>query len=381
LSAQTVFADATTYPAIVLLRKEPRTGPLRYIAVPQGLIDSPVISASIIEELPAFVADQGALTRKMWPPLATDDTLWEKLTANTETLGNLADKVFVGLQTSADKVYAVESLGAAGKGLTRVRSRLTGKSHELESELLKPFLTGKNISRYFSPTPHDLLLFPYHVFDLEASLIPEKEFAKRYPRAWDYLNLGAIRSALEAREDHKFEGVDWYRFGRTQNLGIHGQPKIAIPSTVKHLEACYDVEGEMYLDNVRVNGILLKDKTDTAYKYVLGLLNSSLLHWFFTRLATPFANGWFGANRQFIEPLPIRLIDPSSVAELKMRDDLVVLVEQMIVLQKKLQQTQAESREERQELERQIRRTDEKIDDQVCDLYNLGEVERKAVGL
>jgi len=284
------------------------------------------------------------------------------------------------LITSADKVYILEKLGDVGPGLVRVRSQVTGKVYELEAELLKPFLTGKNISRYISPMPTDLLLFPYQIHDWEASLVPESEFVTKYPRAWEYLNLSSNKSILEAREGGKFKGQDWYRFGRTQNVGIHGQPKLAIPSTVKRLAASYDADGLMYLDNVRVNGILLKEKTDAAYKYVLGLLNSSLLHWFFTRLATPFANGWFGANRQFIEPLPIRRIDPSSATDLKMRDDLVVLVEQMLILQKKLQETKPESTEERHDLERQIRRTDEKIDDQVYDLYGLGEAERKVIG-
>jgi len=380
LSAQTVFAEATTYPVIVVLKKESSNAPLYYVSVPQGVTDSPVTSALELEGLPTVVTDQEAMTRRMWPPLAKDDTLWEKLTANTEPLGKIADRIFQGLITSADKVYILEKLGDAGQGLIRVRSQSTGKVHELEAELLKPFLTGKNISRYISPMPTDLLLFPYRVRDWEASLISEGEFVAKYPRAWEYLNLSSNKSILEAREGGKFKKQDWYRFGRTQNLGIHDQQKLAIPSTVKRLAASYDADGLMYLDNVRVNGILLKERTDAAYKYVLGLINSSLLHWFFTRLATPFANGWFGANRQFIEPLPIRRIDPSSAIDLKMRNDLVILVEKMLNFQKKLQETQPESTEERHELERQIRRTDEEIDTQVYDLYGLGAAERKAVG-
>jgi hypothetical protein len=101
----------------------------------------------------------------------------------------------------------------------------------------------------------------------------------------------------------------------------------------------------------------------------------------FRRLSAPFRGGFRSANRQFIEPLPIRNIDPSSAEAMKMREDLVALVEHMLLLQKKLQETQPESTEERHELDRQIRRTDGQIDEQVCDLYGLGEAERKAVGV
>ena len=137
----------------------------------------------------------------------------------------------------------------------------------------------------------------------------------------------------------------------------------------------------MYLDNVRVNGILLKDRTDFAYKYMLGLLNSSLLHWFFSRLATPFANGWLGANRQFIEPLPIRLIDRSISRDRKMEKELIDLVEKMLILQKKIQETAPESGEEKHDLKRQIQLMDSEIDTVVCNLYGLNKEDRKAIGI
>ena len=175
-------------------------------------------------------------------------------------------------------------------------------------------------------------------------------------------------------------GDKWYAFGRTQNLALHVLAKLAIPRLVKHLEAVYDKTGSFYLDNVDVGGVILKDGSHENYLYLLGLLHSKVLDFCFRRFSAPFRGGFRSANRQFIEPLPIRRIDPSSAAHLKMRDDLVVLVEQMLVLQKKLQETQPENAGDRHELERQIRQTDVKIDDQVCDLYELGEAERKAVG-
>ena len=173
----------------------------------------------------------------------------------------------------------------------------------------------------------------------------------------------------------------WYAYVYPKNLALHVLPKLAIPRLVKHLEVVYDEAGSFYLDNVDVGGVILKDGSHENYFYLLGLLHSQVLDFCFRRISAPFRGGFRSANRQFIEPLPIRRIDPSSTADLKMRDDLVILVEQMLVLQKKLQETQPESMEERHELERQIQRTDEKIDGQVCDLYGLGEAERKTIGV
>ena len=378
LSAQTVFAEATTYPAIVVLKKELSNAPIYYVSVPQGVTDSPVTSALDLEGLPAVITDQESTTKRMWPPLAKGDTLWEKLTANTEPLGKIAEKIFVGLQTSADKVYILEKLGDAGPGLVRVCSQATGKVHELENELLKPLLSGHDIKRYGVPVPQRLLLFPYRVNEGKADLIPAEDFANSFPKCWGY--LVHHRRILEDRENGKMRHERWYAYVYPKNLALHVLPKLAIPRLVKHLKAVYDEAGSFYLDNVDVGGVILKDGSRENYLCLLGLLHSQVLDFCFRRLSAPFRGGFRSANRQFIEHLPIRRIDPSGASDLKIRDDLVVLVEQMLVLQKKLQETQRESKEERHELERQIRWTDEKIDNQVYDLYGLGKAERKMIG-
>jgi len=378
LSAQTVFAEATTYPAIVVLKKESSNAPLHYMSVPQRVTDSLATSTLDLEGLPTVIAGQEAVAKRIWPPLAKDDTLWEKLTANTESLGKLADRTFVGLQTSADKVYILEKLGDAKPGLVRVRSQATGKVYEFEGDLLKPLLSGHDIKRYGVPVTQRLLLFPYRVNKGKADLIPTEDFADSFPKCWEYLLLN--RSTLENRESGKMRHEKWYAYVYPKNLALHVLPKLAIPRLVKHLEAVYDEAGSFYLDNVDVGGVILKDGSHENYFYLLGLLHSQVLDFCFRRISAPFRGGFRSANRQFIEPLPIRRIDPSSAADLKMRNDLVALVEQILVFQKKLQETQPESKEERHELERQIQRTDEEIDNQVYDLYGLGEAERKAIG-
>lgn len=222
-----------------------------------------------------------------------------------------------------------------------------------------------------------LLLFPYHVKEGKADLISAEDFTNSFPKCWDY--LVQHRGILEDREHGKMRHQRWYAYVYPKNLALHVLPKLAIPRLVMHLEAVYDKTGSFYLDNVDVGGVIMRDGSHKNYVYLLGLLHSQVLDFCFQHLSASFRGGFRSANRQFIEPLPIRLIDPSSAADLKMRDDLVVLVEQMLVLQKKLQDTQAESTEERHELERQIQRTNIEIDNQVFGLYGLSEIDRKVI--
>ena len=110
-------------------------------------------------------------------------------------------------------------------------------------------------------------------------------------------------------------GVRWYAFGRTQNLGMHGFKKLAIPRLVNRLKALYDNGAQFCLDNVDVGGLILKEPIDSNYLYVVGLLNSKLLDFYFRRISVAFRGNYLSANRQFIEPLPIRQIDLADPVE------------------------------------------------------------------
>jgi hypothetical protein len=76
----------------------------------------------------------------------------------------------------------------------------------------------------------------------------------------------------------------------------------------------YDAKGEFYLDNVDVGGVTLKpDFEKLGLPFLLALLNSRLLRWYFPSVSAPFHSGFFSANRQFLSQVPIKL--PKSKAE------------------------------------------------------------------
>jgi hypothetical protein len=236
---------------------------------------------------------------------------------------------------------------------------------------------GKDIERYGFPAPKQFLLFPYKISAGKAELISAEEFASVYPNCWEYLLQN--REALENRERGKMRHERWYAFGRTQNLALHDRRKIAIPRLISRLAAVYDRDGYFYLDNVDVGGLVLKEQSDSNYLYIAGLLNSRLLDYYLHLISVPFRGGFYSANRQFLEPLPIRRIDFDNPTDKKMHDDLVVLVDKMLELNRRLAPIRNTDCNEKNELVREIKRTDEEIDNFVYDLYGLTEEERKIV--
>jgi TaqI-like C-terminal specificity domain len=202
------------------------------------------------------------------------------------------------------------------------------------------------------------------------------EITKQYPKTASYMQRNKQR--LEDREHEKFRGGDWYRFGRSQNIGIQGRVKLCVPRLVDRLYFTYDLTGNHFLDNVDVCGITLKQQhTEQDFSYLLGLLNSRLLRYFFPFVSVPFRGGWLSANRQFLSLLPIRLINFSDPADKARHDKMVTLVEQMLDLHKRLRV--AKTPDDKMRFQRQIDATDKQIDQLVYELYGLTEEEIRIV--
>jgi hypothetical protein len=167
----------------------------------------------------------------------------------------------------------------------------------------------------------------------------------------------------------------WYAYVYPKSLALHEQKKLAIPRLVNRLAAIYDRDAQFYLDNVDVGGLILKNPNDTNYLYIAGLLNSRLIDYYFQHISVTFRGGCRSANRQYLEPLPIRRIDFAVPAEKMAHDKLVSFVEKMTELNKKLVPIKDQYSNEREELVKQIEKTDQEIDNLVYKLCDLNEEE------
>ena len=111
--------------------------------------------------------------------------------------------------------------------------------------------------------------------------------------------------------------------------------------------------------------------------YLLGLLNSNLVSDHLRKIATTFRGGYVALNKQYVDQLPIRLIDFTDPTDKARHDRMVALVEQMLSLHKKL--PAARTDHDRTSLQRQIDATDTQIDRLVYELYELSDEEIRIV--
>ncbi|MHC4394117.1 MAG: Eco57I restriction-modification methylase domain-containing protein [Planctomycetota bacterium] len=300
--------------------------------------------------------------------------LFKKLSKVLLKLGDFAD-IFVGLQTSGDDVFIMDFIQETSEGL-KLKSKALDNELILEKDLLFPLISGTDVNRYSTLPERQYILFPYKVEDTSIQLIDFDVISECYPKTAAYLIKN--KKKLEQREKGKVKGPRWYGYIYLKNMARQSHVKLCVPRLVENLYAAYDDKGTHFLDNVDVGGITLKaEHVQHELNYLLGLLNSKLLQWYFPFVSAPFRGGWLSANRQFLSQLPIRTIDFDNPDDKAKHATMVKLVNRMLDLHKKLAKAKVPADKTR--IQRQITTTDKQIDKLVYQLYNLTPDEIKII--
>jgi hypothetical protein len=196
---------------------------------------------------------------------------------------------------------------------------------------LKPFVEGRDIGRYFTPAKTRYLLY-------------ERNLLHR-PRTAD---------VFEANEKILIQ---------------------RITGGNRPLNATFD--NKQLYNKESINNIILKDGVEYSSKFVLALLNSALLSWFYRITFTNSSKLTVNLSKEYLSLLPIHTINFKNLVEKKQHDELVALVNKMLKLHEQLNAASFDS--EKEPIERQIKATDKKIDQLVYQLYGLTEEEIKIV--
>jgi hypothetical protein len=144
--------------------------------------------------------------------------------------------------------------------------------------------------------------------------------------------------------------------------------KIVIRQTADSIIA--NIDTNQYLSLKNVHNLRINDNS-LSYPYLLGLLNSKLISWWYHGLIPEKGRVFAEVKVVNLKKLPIRTIDFSNSEEKAQHDKLVALVESMLEQQKKHHEARME--QDKELYERQIRIVDAQIDRLVYALYGLTE--------
>jgi type I restriction-modification system DNA methylase subunit len=350
-----VFKKATTYPCILRVSKE--ISKKRFKAVQVTTLDFSDLSQYVKEN--GYFVNQNSLDDNGWS-LVDQDTrlLLAKLMKSGVPLGKYVEKkIYRGILTGLNEAFVIDET---------TKDRLIAEDPK-SAEVIKPFLAGRDIKRYVNLKPDKyLILFEKGWTNKNSGTIKNKWswLKEKYPSIATHLE--PFTKDGENRYD---KGDYWWELRTCEYYGEFEKPKIIIPAIVQSANYCYDR-----------TGCYSNDKTSiipTDNLYLLGILNSKLADFVIFNISSTKQGGYFEYKPMYVTQIPIHRIDFSNPEDVAKHDKMVSLVEQMLELNKKLDNSRLGI--EKEMIQRRIEATDAEINRLVYQLYNLTEEEIKIV--
>ena len=363
---QQVFAGATTYTCLLFLDKA-ASKHCRFVKVN----DLPVWRSN--GEASEGSVPATRITEAEWNfSVGKGAELFERLSKMPVKLKDAAARIAQGIRTSANEVYVLDFV-AANRDLITAQSKQLDRKVKVERRAVSLFLQGREIKPYRVLPSGKVVIIPYRVENGEPRLIGDKEMKEEFPRTFAYLQEN--KTYLEGRERGRMRGTNWYAYIYPKNIEVMATPKILVPDIADRASFALDESGEYAFTSGY--GITMKREVAESPKYILGLLNSTLLDFYLKNISTTMRGGFFRYFTQFVEQLPIRRIDFADRIDKGCHDKMVSLVERMLDHYKQL--AAAKNPNDKTRLQREIDATDRQIDQLVYELYGLTEAEIKIV--
>jgi len=347
-----VFEHASTYPCILLISKD--GADTRFDGV--NVDDLSFSSLPKYVEQNKFPVQQDKLLAGGWTLIDTkSQDLLEKLQHTGIPLGKYVNKeIYYGIKTGLNAAFVISQ---------EERDQLVSQDAN-SAEIIKPFLAGRDIKRYEPPqAKHHLILFPKGWTNQHCpnNVNQWKWLQEQYPA------IAAHLKPFEERAKKRYDqGEYWWELRACEYYDAFEKPKMLLPDISLRGNFTLDGEGKYYC----VNTAYIMSNSE---KYLLGILNSKLITFFYSNYAASYRGGYLRFIYQYLIDLPIVQFEKSSQEYTLLEN----LASQMLELHSRLRD--AATDQERTVLLRRITATDREIDRLVYDLYDLTEDEVRIV--
>ena len=352
-----VFHNATTYTCLLFLNKK-INDEFNYCKIEANKLGSKEYEFSKIES--------SKLAEETWSFFDKKDAqINEKLYNNAIKLLELPALISRGSSSGNDNVFCL--VEKDGEYYDR-----NDFSVSIEPEILRIPIYSTDFNRYqYNRTHNERIIFPYDDNDEDMSLLTENVFKLRYPKTYQYLLDN--KKLLLKRKQFK----DWYSYSASRNLIVHEKADLVIPLLAEKGSFTLFPKDDKYCPMASGGFSISIINKEYDPKFILGLINSTLLFWILKKLSNKFRGGWITCTKQYFGELPIRKIDFNDLDDVEFYKQIITFINQMLEAKKQLQQAKTEG--DKNYLERKCERLDKEIDQLVYQLYGLTEEEIKIV--
>ncbi len=232
-----------------------------------------------------FTMPQDALTADGWQLTSPDAlNLLEKLRSVGKPLGEyVKGRFYRGITTGLNEAFVVDN---------ETRDELIAE-HSSSTEVLKPFLRGRDVKRW---QIEDTGLYLCYI----GWGLPIEE----YPAV--YTHLKRFEERLKARPEVEQGRVPWYALSRyaSDYWQEFEKFKIVYPDIAVSPQFAYDESGAYGGNTMYI--------VPTEEMWLLGLLNSKAVFWFYTKTSTQIRGGFVRFIAQYVSQIPIPPIKPAQ---------------------------------------------------------------------
>ena len=361
-----IFEKATTYTCLLFLTNEANN---KILYKRFNLNDD----LGNLQKITFEEKDIEILNRPTWNFTGDfNQKILDKIYAQKNKFSDITNKIFKGSSTGNDSIFLL-NIVKEEKRTFILFSRQLNKNVKLEKDLLVPFLYGEDIKRYEKPENKVLLLFPYRLDGYSYKLIPLKDLKREYPLTYEYLK--SVKDILMKRKI-PLSNDDYYKYSASRSLNEYKKSKIMIPDMLIKNRISYDEKGEFF-HGPAIHSVIFNDKVQKQDEFLyLAILNSKLFWFFICNTSTALRGNAYRLTPEFLKPFCFPEINLKDTKQKQIHDNLVALVDVMLDLNKKIQTAKGSQKDQ---IQRQIDKTDKEIDEIVYKLYNITNEERKII--
>lgn len=325
-----VFKDALVASCIMLIGNEKFSEKIKVSFVNQKLDDYESLEDYVEDN--HFYMKSTNLTEQIWFLSENGKIpIKQNIESNSIKLKDIEGiSIYRGITTGFNKAFIID---------LETKNKLIKEDRKNE-EIIKPLLQGRNIRKWFYKESGLFMLFiPWH-FPLHqnkeikgASAKAERLLKENYPSIYKHL-LNHKENLQKRNVDETGIRYEWYALQRSAATyySEFEKPKIIWGLTADKWAFCYD-DKKHFLPS---NGYILTSNTALSLEFILGVLNSKLMRFYFDFIGIMTAGGAFTLKYETIAEFPFK------ISEIDIQAEIAKLVRQLIELEQNAEQNKNE---------------------------------------
>lgn len=360
-----VFPDRSTYTALLILQKSTKDE-FDFKRVKKILPDL------LYSETGYTKYRRSDFTDEPWVFLSREtEIIFNKLKSNQTAPLKLLAEICVGLQTSKDDIYIFSPEIETPDYFIFNKE---GVSWQLEKGICMPCIYDLSFRLFDTIHANAKMIFPYIIRDGKAEVLSEEHISETYPYCWAYLN--AHKAVLEKRSING-SNPKWYQFGRSQSLTrFHNSSKLIWPVLSTEPSYIFDEENIQFTGGGNGPYYSLVNNSEYSIFYFMGILSHPLFESMVKAGASEFRAAYYSHGKQFIEKLPIKIIDMENAEDAILYESIVKSVESLIEAKNQFNEAYGANRGV---LNRKLNILEQALIESVNKLYGINEEEFNTV--